>query len=304
MFLGQAARKAVFLTAAILVCAVGCGLWPSGSDGTSDPIEFAIHLETLGRERNWEEMRDVMVEEFRDFDLEALERAVRSQSVSPTHIAVIPGYDNPDSWRAQQFGEAVIVQLKQAPLFALTLRRSGDGGLEFDPGPSALRWASWLDRQYARGLEWADLDTPSVQGLQTNVQPVESRPFSVRRLRHDVATIHRAGTRVEATVWFDIRRGLSGKLATGDIRWRTDTAEGQAELLWTNALLEKGPGSDSWLQLFTNPVGQGTATYIFTVGMDDVPDDEVTIAFNNLDIGDTVVDLALTMPLSNVPPDG
>ena len=298
-------RKAVFLTAAMLVCAVGCGLWPGGSDVPSDPIEFAIHLATLGRERNWEEMRDVMVEEFRDFDLEALERAVRSQSVSPTHIAVIPGYDNPDSWRAQQFGEAVIVQLKQAPLFALTLRRSGDGGLEFDPGPSALRWASWLDRQYARGLEWADLDTPSVQGLQTNVQPVESRPFSVRRLRHDVKTVHRAGTRVEVTVGLDVLRGLSGKLDMKDVRWHTDTAAGQAELLWTTALLEKEPGSDSWVQLFSNPVGEHAVAYSFTVGLDDVPsDEEITIEFNGLGIEDTMVDMALTIPLTNVPPDG
>ena len=52
-------RKAVFLTAATLARAIGCGLWPSGSDAPSDPIEFPIHLATLGRERNWEEMRYV-----------------------------------------------------------------------------------------------------------------------------------------------------------------------------------------------------------------------------------------------------
>lgn len=297
--------KSIFLAAAILVCAVGCGLWPGGSDVPSDPIEFAIHLATLGKDKNWEEMRDLMVEEFRDFDLEALEWAVRGQSISPVDVAVMPGHDSPDSWTAQPFGEAVIVQLKEAPLFALTLRKTGDGGLEFDPGPSALRWASWLDSQYARGLKWADLGYPSVQGLSTNIQPVESRPFITRRLRHNVVTVHRAGTRVEATVWFDIHRGLSGKLGPGDIRWHTDTVEGQAELLWTNALLEHSPKSNSWVQSFANPTGQGTATYFFTVGMDDVPpDDEVTIEFADLSIGDTVVDMALTMPLVNVPPDG
>ena len=299
--------KAVILTAATLVCAVGYGLWPGGSDVPSDPVEFAIHLATLGRERNWEEMRSLMVEEFRDFNLEALEWAVRGQSISPADVGIIPDYDDADSWTVQSFGEATIVQMKQAPLFALTLRRSGDGGLKFDPGPSAYRWVSWLDSQYARGLEWADLDTPSVQGLQTDVLPAESSPFTVRRraLRHDVETVHGTGTQVEVTTRLEILRGLSGKLATSDIWWRTDTAEGQAELLWTNALLERDPVSESWGQLFTNPLEQGTATYFFTVGMDDVPpDDEVTIEFNDLTIGDTVFDMALTMPLVNVPPDG
>ncbi|MCY4654576.1 MAG: hypothetical protein OXC95_15590, partial [Dehalococcoidia bacterium] len=244
-------------------------------------------------------------EEFRDFDLDALEWAVRFQSISPVDVAVMPGHDSPDSWTAQPFGEAVIVQLREAPLFTLTLRKTGDGGLEFDPGPSALRWASWLDRQYARGLEWADLGYPSVQGLSTNIQPVESRPYIFRRLNHEVVTVHRSESRVEVTTRLEIRRGLSGKLGPGDIRWRTDTAEGRAELLWTNALLEKGPGSDSWGQSFSNPTGQGTATYFFTVGMDIAPaDDEVTIEFNDLTVGDTVVDMALTMPLVNVPPDG
>ena len=128
--------KAIFLTAATLVCAVGCGLWPGVSDAPSDPIEFAIHLATPGREKNWEEMRSLMVEEFRDFNLEALEWAVRFKSISPKDVGIIPGYDDPDNWTVQPFGEAVIVQLKQAPLFALTLRKTGDGGLEFDPGPS------------------------------------------------------------------------------------------------------------------------------------------------------------------------
>ena len=300
------AMKSIFLAAVILVCAVGCGLWPGGSEVPSDPIEFAIHLATLGREKNWEGMRSLMVEGFREFDLEALEWAVRGQSSSPVDVAVMPGYNDPDSWTVRPFGEATIVQLKQAPLFAFTLRRSGNGDLKFDPGPSALRWASWLDSQYARGLEWGDLDYPSVQGLQTDVQPAESSPFTVRRraLRHDVETVHRTGTEVEVTVRFDILRGLSGKLATRDIRWRTDTADGQAELLWTTALLEKEPGSDSWVQNFSNPVGEHAAPYSFTVGMDDVPpDDEVTIEFNDLTIGDTVFDMALTMPLINVPPD-
>ena len=299
------ATKSVLLAAAILLCAVGCGSWPGGSDVPSDPIEFAIHLATLGRERNWEEMRDLMVEEFRDFDLDALEWAVRFQSISPTDAGTIPGYNDPDSWTVQPFGEAVIVHAKQNPPVALTLRKTGDGDLEFDPGPRALRWASWLDRQYARGLEWANLDTPSVQGQQTNVQPVESRPFFVRLLRHDVKTVHRAETRVEVSVGFDILRGLSGKLDMKDVRWRTKTAEGQAELLWTTALLEKEPGSDSWVQLFSNPVGEHAVPYSFTIGMDDVPqDDEVTIEFADLTVGDTVVDMALTVPLVNVPPDG
>ena len=308
-------RRVFSLRAAIIMAGVfalyGCGLWPGGSDVPSDSIEFAIHLAMLGRDRDWEGMRELMVEEFRDFDLDALEWAVRFQSISPVDVAVMPGHDGPDSWTAQPFGEAVIVQLKEAPLFALTLRKTGDGGLEFDPGPSALRWASWLDSQYARGLEWADLGYPLIQGLSTNIQtvesPVESHPFGVNwLLRHDVKTVHRAGTRLlEATVGFDILRGLSGKLDMKDVLWRTDTAEGQAELLWTNALLEEGASSDSWGQSFSNPTGQGTATYFFTVGMDIAPaDDEVTIEFNDLTVGDTVVDMALTMPLVNVPPDG
>ena len=89
-----------------------------------------------------------------------LEWAVRGQSISPADVAVMPGHDSPDSWTVGPFGEAVIVQLQDAPLFALTLRRSDDSGLEFDPGSSARRWAAWLVKQYARGLEWADLDYP------------------------------------------------------------------------------------------------------------------------------------------------
>ncbi len=145
-----------------------------------------------------------------------------------------------------------------------------------------------------------------VRGLSTNIQPVESRPFIAnRRLRHDVKTVHRVGTQVEVTVGFDILRGLSGKLDMKDVRWRTDTASGRAELLWTTALLEKAAGSDSWVQLFSNPIGEHAATYSFTIGMEDAPpDDEVTIEFANFSIGDTVFDMDLTMPLSNVPPDG
>ena len=107
------------------------------------------------------------------------------------------------------------------------------------------------------------------------------------------------------SVGFAILRGLSGKLNMKDVRWHTDTSDGRAELLWTNALLDKDPVGESWVQVFSNPTGQGDAPYFFTVGMDDVPlDDEVTIEFNGLTIGDTVVDMALTMPLTNVPTDG
>ena len=298
----------VILMGAIVLS--GCGLWPGSSDAPSDPVEFAIHLATLGRDRDWERMRSLMTEEFRDFDLEALEWAVRFQSISPVDVAIMPGHDSPDSWTVRPFGEAVIVQLKETPLLALTLRQTGDGGLEFDPGPRARQWASWLDRQYARGLEWADLDYPSVHGISTNMQtvdsPVDSHPFGINwLLRHDVETVHRAGTQVEVSVGLDILRGLSGKLDMKDVRWRTDSAEGRAELLWTNALLEKDPVGDSWIQVFSNPTGQGDAPYFFTVGLDDVPpEDEVTIEFNNLAISDTVVDMALTIPLINVPPDG
>ncbi len=293
----------VILIGAIVLS--GCGLWAGGSDVPSDPIEFAIHLAMLAKEGNREEVRSLMVEEFREFDLEALEWAVRFQSISPTDVGTTPAYDDPDGWTAQPFGEGVIVQLKQAPLFALTLRKTSDGGLEFDPGPSARQWANWLDRQYARGLEWGDLDYPSVQGVQTDVQPVENRQFIFRRLNHDVETVHRARSRVEVTIRLEIRRGLSGRLDMTDVPWHTKTAEGRAELLWTTALLDQSPGSDSWLQLFTNPLEEGTASYFFTIGMDDVPpDDEVTIDLNNLAIGDTVVDMALTIPLINVPPDG
>ena len=157
------AMKAIFLTFAIAVCAVGCGLWPAGSDAPSDPIEFAIHLATLGRDRDWEEMRSLMVEEFRDFDLDAIEWAVRWEGVPLTFAAQIPGYDDPDSWRAQQFNEAVIVQLKEAPIAAFMLRKNGDGNLEFDPGPRTRQWADWVNKQYARGLDWDDLVTPSVK---------------------------------------------------------------------------------------------------------------------------------------------
>ena len=37
--------KAIFLTAATLICAVGCGLWPGRSDVPSDPIDLAIRSE-------------------------------------------------------------------------------------------------------------------------------------------------------------------------------------------------------------------------------------------------------------------
>ena len=306
-------RVSAFGSTAILVGIIalsGCGLWPDGPDAPSDPIEFAIHLATLGRDQSWKEMRSLMVDEFREIDLEALEFALRFQSISPSDVAHWPTYDSLDSWSVQPFGEAAIVRLKEVPMFALTLRRSGDGGYLFDPGPNAHRWAYWLDSQYARGLDWSDLDYPLVRGLHTDVNPSPDdlpRFFIGRDLNYDIMGIHKAGTRVEVTTRFEIGRDLSGKLATSDIRWRTDTAEGQAELLWTVAPLEKEPESDSWLQLFTNPEGEWTAPYFFTVGLDNVPavsDDEITIEFNSLTIGETVLDLALTMPLDNVPPDG
>lgn len=69
--------------------------------------------------------------------------------------------------------------------------------------------------------------------------------------------------------------------------------------------MERDTGSDSWLQVFTNPVGNDTASYLFTVGLDDVPPgDEITVEFNELTIGDTVLDLALTLRLANIPPGG
>ena len=306
---GRSRHLSLFSASVILMGVIvlsGCGLWPGGPDAPSDPIEFAIHLATLGRDRDWEGMRSLMVEEFREFDLEAIEWATRWWGVPLTFAARMPGYEDPDSWSAQPFGEAIIVRLKEGPMAAFTLRKTGDGGLEFDPGPSTRRWANWVDKQYARGLEPADLDTPRVQGHWADIQTVESVPFGViRLLRHDVKTVHRTGSRVEVTVGFDILRGLSGKLDMKDVRWRTDTAEGKAELLWTTALLEKEPGSDSWVQSFINPVGENAVVYSFTVGMDDVPpDDEITIEFNGLTIGDTIVDMALTMPLTNAPPDG
>lgn len=304
-------RRVISFSAAMVLAGVfalfGCGLWPGGSDVPSDPIEFTIHLATLGTERNWEEMRSLMVEEFREFDLDALEWAVDFQSITPRVARSVPSYEDPDRWSVQPLGGAVIVQSKHIPAVAFTLRKTDEGNLEFDPGPRALRWANWLDSQYARGLEWADLDTPSVKGLKTDVHPDESSPFTIRRRaqRHDVRMVHVAGTQVEVTVGFDILRGLSGKLDMKDVWWHTDTAEGGAELLWTTALLEKELGSDSWVQLFSNPVGEHAVPYSFTIGMDDVPpDDEITIEFNDLSIGDTVFDMALTMPLVNVPPDG
>ena len=301
-------RASVILVA--IVALSGCGLWPSGLDAPSDPVEFAIHISTLGRDDNLKEMRSLMVDEFREIDLEALVFALRFQSISPSDVAHWPAYDAPDSWSVQLFAEATIVRLKEAPIFALTLRRSSDGNLKFDPGPNAHRWAYWLDSQYALGLDSDDLGYPSVRGLHVDVNPgPDELPrffFGSRYLDYEVMSIHKVGTRVEVTTRFDIGSGLSGKLATSDIRWRTDTAEGQAELLWTIAPFEKEPGGDSWLQLFPNPMGEGTVLpYLFTIGLDNVPsDDEITIEFNNLTIGDTVLDLALTIPLSNVPPDG
>ncbi len=304
----QPRRVSSFTASAILVGIIalsGCGLWPGGSDAPSDPIEFAVHLTDLGRDGDWEEMRNLMVDEFHDFDLEALEFAVGFQSISPSHIPNWPDWDSPDSWSVQPFGEATIVRVREAPMFALTLRSSSDGSLKFDPGPNAYQWAYWLDSQYARGLDWDDLDYPSVRGLHADMNPSPSklpRFFLGRNLSYDVESVRKAGTHVEVTTRFEIGRGLSGRLATNDIRWRTDTAEGQAELLWTIAELEKESGGDSWLQLFTNLSEQGTAPYLFTIGLDNVPtDDEITVEFSNLAIGDTVLALALTIPLSNVP---
>ena len=115
-----------------------------------------------------------MVDEFREIDLDALEFAVGFQSISPSHVAHWPAYDAPDSWSVQPLGGATVVRLKEFPMFALTLRRSSDGTLKFDPSWNALRWAYWLDSQYARGLDWDDLDYPSVQGLHTDVNPSPS----------------------------------------------------------------------------------------------------------------------------------
>ena len=170
-------RVSAFRASAILIGIIalsGCGLWPGGSDAPSDQIEFAIHLSTLGRDQNWKEMRSLMVDEFREIDLDALEFAVGFQSISPSHVAHWPAYDAPDSWSVQPLGGATVVRLKEFPMFALTLRRSSDGTLKFDPSWNALRWAYWLDSQYARGLDWDDLDYPSVQGLHTDVNPSPS----------------------------------------------------------------------------------------------------------------------------------
>ena len=246
-----------------------------------------------------------MVDEFRELDLKAIEISLQFESISPFILGGWPTYDAPDSWSVQRFGEATVVRLKEAPMFALTLRRSGDGSLKLDPGPLALQWASWRDGQLASGVDSGDMDYPFVPLLHIDVSPDEGHGFIFRNLSYDVMGIHRAPTRVEVTARLEIRRGLSGKLATGDIRWHTDTAEGRAGLLWTSAPLERDTGSDSWLQLFTNPVGNDTAPYFFTLGLDDVPpDEEITVEFNDLTIGDTVLDLALTMPLINIPPGG
>ena len=204
------------------------------SEAPSEPVEFAIHLATMAREGKWMELRGLMIEEFRDFDLKALEISLQFESTSPFILGIWPTYDAPDSWSVQEFGEATVVRLKEAPMFALTLRRSGDG-LLLDPGPLALQWASWRDGQLASGVDPGDLDYPSVPLLHINVSPDEGHGFIFRNLSYDVMGIHRAGTRVEVTTRFELRRGLSGKLATGDIRWHTDTAEGRTDLLWTNA---------------------------------------------------------------------
>lgn len=246
-----------------------------------------------------------MVAEFGELNLKALEISLQFESISPFILGGWPTFDAPDSWSVQRFGEATVVRLKEAPMLALTLRSSGDGSLLLDPGPLALQWAIWRDGQFASGIALGDLDYPSVPVLHAEVSPEEGHEFIFRNLSYDVMGIHRAPTRVEVTTRFELRRGLSGKLATGDIRWHTDTAEGRTDLLWTNAPLERDSGGDSWLQLFANPVGNDTTSYFFTVGLDDVPPgDEITVEFNDLTIGDTVLDLALTLPLANIPPGG
>ena len=55
----------------------------------------------LGKDWDWVGMRSLMVEEFREFDLDALEWAIRFKSISPTVIGNFPGYDDPYNWSAQ-----------------------------------------------------------------------------------------------------------------------------------------------------------------------------------------------------------
>ena len=303
------ASRALTLIAAIVVAgalaAYGCGLWPSGSAERPDPVQFAIRLTALGDDRDWKGLRDLMVADFHSFDLEALMWAVRGHSFSPVDISYFPDYDDPGMWSVQRFGEAYIVRLKDAPPLALTLRPSGSAGLEFDPGPSALRMARWLDSQYARGLELRDLDYPSVDGVVTKRTSTERPMYVALRLRHEVLTVHRADSRVEVTLRIDILKGLSGRLRTGNIRWRSGTSSGPAQLLWTNAVLEDDPSGDSPVQFFSNPTGQGSVPYTFTVGLDNVPSESTaTLEVRDLAIGEFGVDLTLTIPLANVPPDG
>ncbi len=302
----RAGQTFIFSAAAVVagvLAAYGCGLWPSGSAERPGPVQFAIRLTSLGDDRDWKGLRDLMVADFHSFDLEALMWAVRGQTISPVDISYFPNYDDPGMWSVQRFGEAYIVRLKDAPPLALTLRPSGSGGLEFDPGPSTLRMARWLDSQYARGLELRDLDYPSVDGAVTKRTSTERPMYVAMRLRHEVLTVHRVDSRVEVTLRVDILKGLSGRLRTGDVRWRSGTSSGQAQLLWTTAVLEDDPGGDSPVQFFSNPTGQGSVPYMFTVGLDNVPSETtVTLEVSDLAIGEFEVDLTLTIPLANVPP--
>ena len=148
-----------------------------------------------------------------------------------------------------------------------------------------------------------DLDYPSVDGVVTKRTSTERSMYVAQRLRHEVLTVHITDIRVEVALRVDILKGLSGRLKTGDIRWRTGTSSGPVRLLWTNAVLEDDPGGDSPVQFFSNPTGQGSAPYMFTVGLDNVPSERtVTLELSDLVINEFTVDLALTIPLANVPP--
>ena len=302
------AGRALIFGAAVVVAgaltAYGCGLVPSGSAERPDPVQFAIQLTSMADNRDWKGLRDLMVADFRGLDLESLMWAVRWHTISPVDISAFPDYDYPGIWSVQRFDEAYIVRLKDAPPFALTLRPSGDGSLEFDPGPSALRMARWLDAHYARGHELRDLDYPSVDGVVTKRTSAERPMYLAQRLRHEVLTVHITDNRVEVTLRVDIHKGLSGRLRTGDIKWRAGASSGPAQLLWTNAVLEDDPGGDSPDQFFSNPTRQGSAPYMFTVGLDDVPSVRaVTLEVSDLAIDEFEVDLTLTIPLANVPLD-
>ena len=142
--ISRAGRVLVFSAAVVVAGALaahGCGLWPSGSADRPDPVQFAIRLTSLGDDRDWKGLRDLMVADYHGFDLEALMWAVTGQSISPVDISRFP-----DLRRPRHLECAAVRRSLHSPI---------EGCPRHSPSHCARReWAAWSSTPGRLPSEW------------------------------------------------------------------------------------------------------------------------------------------------------